>query len=103
MGEFSIPSLVLWSISNPYLYTYKMQIVYTEGEETVVGTFGFRTLTTNGKEVCLNGTPVFVRGYIRGTTAHDHANNGKLSPKSFIVKIFSKRKNSVLITCGFTP
>lgn len=86
LGDFSIPCPVLWRISNPYLYTYKMEITYAEGQEVVVGTFGFRTLTTNGKEVCLNGTPVFVRGYIRGTTAHDHANNGKLSAEEFYRK-----------------
>lgn len=92
LGEFSIPSPELWSISNPYLYRYTMEITYAEGEEKVEGTFGFRTLTTNGKEVCLNGTPVYVRGYIRGTTAHDHANNGKLSPEEFYRKNITEAK-----------
>ena len=91
-GAFSIESPILWSISNPNLYTYKLEITYTEEVETVTGTFGFRTLTTNGKEVCLNGTPVFIRGYIRGTTAHDHANNAGLSEEEFYRKSIAQSK-----------
>lgn len=91
-GGFSIENPVLWSISSPYLYTYKLEITYTDEVETATGTFGFRTLTTNGKEVCLNGTPVFIRGYIRGTTAHDHANNAGLSDEEFYRKNITEAK-----------
>lgn len=91
-GDFLIDSPIFWRISNPYLYTYTLEIEYENETETVVGTFGFRTLTTNGKEVCLNGTPVFVRGYIRGATAHDHSNNGKLSEEEFYRKNITEAK-----------
>lgn len=91
-GDFSIQSPVLWSVSNPYLYTYALEIEYEKERENVVGTFGFRTLTTNGKEICLNGTPIFVRGYIRGTTAHDHANNAGLSEEEFYRKNITEAK-----------
>lgn len=83
---FFVENPLLWSVNAPNLYRYSLRIVYGNGEETVEGRFGFRTLSTNGKEICLNGTPVYIRGYIRGTTAHDHQNNARLTEEEFYRK-----------------
>ncbi len=56
-----------WSINDPVLYTI------SDEEETV--RFGHMTLSTvQNKMVLLNGSPVYLRGYIRGIVAHEHPN-----------------------------
>ncbi len=83
---FYIQKPLLWSVNAPNLYRYSLKILSEHGEEELEGRFGFRTLSTNGKEICLNGTPVYIRGYIRGTTAHDHQNNAHLTEEEFYRK-----------------
>lgn len=85
-GDFYINNPRLWSVSTPNLYSYALKITYKDGEDVLEGNFGFRSLSTNGKEVCLNGTPIFIRGFIRGATAHDHSNNCGLSLEEFYRK-----------------
>ena len=85
-GEFQIENAHLWNVSDPYLYAFSVSIAYENETETAEGRFGFRTISTNGKEMCVNGTPVFVRGFIRGATAHDHSNNCGLSEEEFYRK-----------------
>lgn len=86
-GAFKIKNPNLWSISSPCLYAYNAKIIYVDGESEILnGRFGFRTLGQNGKNLLVNGKPVFVRGYIRGAKAHDHANLSGLSLKDFYLK-----------------
>ncbi len=60
-------NLECWSVDNPVLYTL------TAGEESQ--RFGHMSLRTfQNKEVLLNDSPVYLRGFIRGITAHDHPN-----------------------------
>jgi len=89
---FTVETPRLWSVNAPNLYTYTVTLEGESGRETASGTFGIRELSTNGKEICLNGTPVYVRGYIRGTTAHDHQNNGKLTEEEFYRKNIRQAK-----------
>ena len=89
---FTVENPRLWSVNSPNLYTYTVTLDKENGVEEASGTFGIRELSTNGKEICLNGTPVYVRGYIRGTTAHDHQNNGKLSTEDFYRKNIRQAK-----------
>ena len=83
---FYIENPLLWSVNSPNLYRYSLKILSENGEEELAGHFGFRMLSTNGREICLNGTPVYIRGYIRGTTAHDHQNNAHLTDEEFYRK-----------------
>ena len=90
---FTVQNPLLWSVSEPNLYTFEVKVVYTDGtEESKRGRFGFRTLSTSGKSVCLNGKPLFVRGYIRGTTAHDHSNLTNLCEYEFYKKNIAAAK-----------
>ena len=50
--------LQLWSPENPKLYRVEMNL---EGE-TLADEIGFRTIETRGKQILLNGKPVFLRG-----------------------------------------
>ena len=85
-AEFHITNVRPWSISFPNLYDYTAEVVFSEGAESVKGSFGCRSISQNGKNVCLNGTPVFIRGYIRGATAHDHSDNCGLGKEAFYRK-----------------
>ncbi|MDY3724939.1 MAG: hypothetical protein SO003_06220, partial [Candidatus Borkfalkiaceae bacterium] len=85
-GAFGIKKPQIWSVNTPCLYDYAAKIITENSSETLSGSFGFRSLSTDGKNVCLNGTPVFIRGYIRGATAHDHSNNCGLTKEEFYRK-----------------
>lgn len=91
-GIFHVSEPELWSVDLPVLYGFSIKISTENGEETAEGKFGFRTLSTNGKNVCLNGVPIFIRGYIRGATAHEHSNNAGLSETEFYRKNISEAK-----------
>lgn len=59
-GEFFIEMPILWSLSNPYLYGYKAEIKYLDGEISVKeGKFGFRTLGQNSKNITINGKDTY--------------------------------------------
>jgi beta-glucuronidase len=51
-------NLTLWSTENPYLYDVKL----THDKNVLTDRIGFRTLQTKGKEILVNGKPVFLRG-----------------------------------------
>ncbi len=51
-------NLSLWSPENPKLYKVVIQAGYDKVEDLI----GFRTIEVRGKEVLLNGNPVFLKG-----------------------------------------
>ena len=58
-GEAVIPARPdLWSPENPRLY----QVFLTCGKDRVQDEVGFREIKTSGREILLNGQPVFLRG-----------------------------------------
>lgn len=83
---FAIKNAAAWSVAHPNLYDFCTEISFADGKEVVKGSFGCRSISQNGKNVCLNGSPIFIRGYIRGATAHDHSNNCRLSKEEFYRK-----------------
>ncbi len=58
----------LWSPENPKLY--KVEILL--GEETLTDEIGFRTIETRGKQILLNGEPIF----LKGICIHEEKPNG---------------------------
>lgn len=50
--------LSLWSPENPKLYNVKL----AAGEDVINDKIGFRVIDTKGKEILLNGEPIFLRG-----------------------------------------
>jgi beta-glucuronidase len=68
-----VKNLKLWSPENPYLYDVKL----THKTEVMTDKIGFRTVQTQGKEILVNGKPVFLRGIsiheengVRGSRAY---------------------------------
>ena len=56
--RFLLPSVQLWSPQNPKLY----KIIISSENERVEDKIGFRTIEVKGKQILLNGKPVFLRG-----------------------------------------
>jgi len=50
--------LKLWSPDSPKLYNVEL----THGDETLKDEIGFRTIETQGRQLLLNGKPIFLRG-----------------------------------------
>ena len=48
----------LWEPTSPKLYKVEMQL----GNETMTDEIGFRTIETQGKQILLNGKPIFLKG-----------------------------------------
>lgn len=91
--QFNINNPILWNVNNPFLYTYFLTLTFIDGTfEQIEGRFGIRKLESRGKNVFLNGKPLFLRGYIRGTTAHEHSNNCNLSEEDFYRKNITQAK-----------
>ncbi len=60
IAKTTIPvnNLNLWSPENPHLYEVKL----THNADVLKDKIGFRTVQTQGKEILVNGKPVFLRG-----------------------------------------
>ncbi|MEP6611048.1 MAG: glycoside hydrolase family 2 TIM barrel-domain containing protein [Mucilaginibacter sp.] len=56
--QFKLPKVQLWSPENPKLYRVIIKSASDQTEEKI----GFRTIEAFGKQVLLNGKPLFMRG-----------------------------------------
>ncbi len=56
--KFNIKNLELWSPENPKLY----KVILKAGSDELADQIGFRTIETKGKQILLNGKPVFLKG-----------------------------------------
>ncbi|MDO4413549.1 MAG: beta-glucuronidase [Erysipelotrichaceae bacterium] len=64
-GELSVKDAHLWKVRDAYLYSLVLQIVDEEGNtiDKYPAKLGIRTIETKGKEILLNGKPVYLKGY----------------------------------------
>ncbi len=93
-GDLKIENPLLWSVSHPNLYSYKAEINYADGsKETEEGKFGFRTISHDEHNVTLNGEHIYIKGYIRGATAHEHPNLLGVSDKEYFRKNIATAKS----------
>jgi len=60
--------LKLWSPENPKLYKVELSM----GDEVLTDEIGFRTIETRGKQILLNGEPIF----LKGICLHEEKPNG---------------------------
>ncbi len=56
--EFKVKNVIYWSPGSPKLYNVKI----STGYQTLEDQIGFRTITTSGPDILLNGKPVFLKG-----------------------------------------
>ncbi|WDF57423.1 glycoside hydrolase family 2 protein [Mucilaginibacter sp. KACC 22063] len=65
---FKLPKVQLWSPENPKLY----RVIVRSSTDKTEDKIGFRTIEAFGKQVLLNGKPIFMRGIcIHGEIAED--------------------------------
>lgn len=55
---FQARKMELWSPENPKLY----EVIFSLNEEEIKDKIGFRKIETSGKDILLNGEPIFLRG-----------------------------------------
>ncbi len=79
--SLKVNQLDLWSPSNPKLY----QVIISTDQDKVEDKIGFRTIEAFGKQVLLNGKPIFMRGISihaeipeEGRRAYSHTDAVKL-------------------------
>jgi len=66
--KFKLPKMQLWSPENPKRY----QVIISSSTDKTEDKIGFRTIEAFGKQVLLNGKPIFMRGIcIHGEMAED--------------------------------
>lgn len=56
--SFNVPKAQLWSPENPKLYAVQIN----SGKDQLTDSVGLRSIATQGKQLLLNGKPVFLRG-----------------------------------------
>ena len=56
--NYKVSKLQLWSPENPKLY----QVIITSKEDRIEDKIGFRNIEVQGKQIVLNGKPIFLRG-----------------------------------------
>jgi beta-glucuronidase len=56
--DFKLSKLQLWSPETPKLY----QVLVSSKEDRIQDRIGFRTVEVQGKQILLNGKPIFLRG-----------------------------------------
>lgn len=56
--EIATEKLELWSPASPRLYT----VMITSAYQTIKDQIGFRTISTEGPDILLNGKPIFLKG-----------------------------------------
>lgn len=63
-AHVNIPSVRLWSVSDPFLYS--VAVTLNQGNKTTdryLTQTGVRTVTVNSKQILVNGKPVFLKGF----------------------------------------
>ena len=62
--RIAIPNPMLWSPNSPYLYKLRAELI-ADGVivDSVIERFGMREIAVKGKQIMLNGKPIFLRGY----------------------------------------
>ncbi|MEZ2415783.1 glycoside hydrolase family 2 protein [Muriicola sp. E247] len=56
--DISVQQIRYWSIEDPFLH----EVVISSGKDKIKEQIGFRTITTQGSKILLNGSPVFLKG-----------------------------------------
>jgi beta-glucuronidase len=79
--SFNLPGLERWSPAHPKLY----KVNISAGEDKLTDKIGFRTIAVSGRQVLLNGKPIFMRGICihgeipqQGRRAHGRADAAQL-------------------------
>jgi len=62
-GEAKIENAALWSPASPALYGLRVTFEGASGQDVYTEPFGFRTVSIRDCHICLNGEPVYLKGF----------------------------------------
>lgn len=62
-GKAKIENAALWSPASPALYGLRVTFEGASGRDVYTESFGFRTVTIRDCHICLNGDPVYLKGF----------------------------------------
>ncbi len=98
--SFTNPDLQLWSPESPKLY----DLTITHGTDTITEPVGFRTIRTRGREILLNGKPIFLRGIcIHEENPLDGGGRVNSQPKGEQLLNFAKEMNCNFVRLAHYP
>ncbi len=59
--SLDIPEMVTWSPDNPFLYDLELRLATHHGVDSVKSYFGMRKIEASGRQLLLNGKPLYMR------------------------------------------
>ena len=90
IAKVKIPNVRLWCPEDPYLYMLSVSLGEKSNPKDIYSLkTGVRTVSTNAKQILLNGKPVYLKGFGRH---EDFPVLGRSSSNSLIVKDFELMK-----------
>jgi len=89
--EATVPHFKLWSPATPNLHTVMVQTA----TDAVVEQFGIREIKTAGRELQLNGRPLYLKGFNRHES---HPQFGPASPEQLLIEDLQNLK---ALNCNF--
>ncbi|MFQ6048018.1 MAG: glycoside hydrolase family 2 TIM barrel-domain containing protein, partial [Phycisphaerae bacterium] len=84
--EVEIPGFIPWTLSRPFLYVLRMNLIDQDGTVELRQPFGMRKFHVEGRQIYFNNRPLLVKGFIRGREAHDHPNLAGLPEEQYYAK-----------------
>ena len=99
----NVQNVAAWSAEHPNLYTLLITLKDKDGNvtEQTGSKIGFRTIEIKNKQLCVNGTPILVKGANR----HEHSERGRTVSKELMEQDIRmmKQNNINLVRCSHYP
>lgn len=99
----TVQNVAAWSAEHPNLYTLLITLKDRRGNvaEQTGGKVGFRTIEIKDRQLCVNGTPILVKGVNR----HEHSGRGRTVSKELMEQDIRmmKQNNINLVRCSHYP
>lgn len=99
----TVQNVAAWSAEHPNLYTLLITLKDRHGNvaEQTGGKVGFRTIEIKDRQLCVNGTPILVKGVNR----HEHSGRGRTVSKELMEQDIRmmKQNNINLVRCSHYP
>ena len=99
----TVQNVAAWSAEHPNLYTLLITLKDKNGNvtEQTGSKVGFRTIEIKNKQLCVNGTPILVKGANR----HEHSELGRTVSKELMEQDIRlmKQNNINLVRCSHYP
>jgi len=89
-SEISVPQAKLWAPGSPYLYQLKVELLSgRQAADQMDFPVGIRTVNVKGRQLLLNGKPIFLKGFGRH---EDDPKTGRYLPPATLKKDYQNMK-----------